>query len=798
MPRRRARNPCATSTAKRCARRTRETRARCIAGARVTGVPAAKVDVWTLIGPSRIDASGGGLATGVLFHMAIPAADPNTLYVSSTTSGVWASADRGNSWRDATGDLPALSIFALAVDAANPSHVFAVLGNTGIYASGNGGGSWTRVGGPPSTMPAITDLVVDPTNAQNLYVRANSAIYRSTDGGASWQVSFGGATSHLIMAPGDSRTLYAGVPGIGIIRTRDSGATWTVLTPGLTTTTTDVRVAPSPVDPAVIYGRFRGGPATVNEIWRSTDGGNSWTLQSTPAVYLSVIKADATAAGRLYVAGVDFFRSDDGGATWVNKPGAHVDHHDCAHDPARPADIYTACDGGLYRATQAENWEFVANGIANVEFYDLAIATQRPELAIGGTQDNGTLITDGSALEWGKVSGGDGGTVAIDPSNAQVMYVMNQYATSIARSVDGGASFVNIGTGLPTGAACFNLRYGVHPNDPGLFLACCGALWRTPVPAIAWTQFFMPPGTPSEGVTCFAIARDDTHYVGTNTGRIYVGTGKGGWQLGFAHPAGSAVIDLVVDTNDAPSIVYAAFGAEPRVYRFRYTPPPVIVATSATSAVSARARAPVELSFGLLRGLGGAPGLLAPTPITAGLPASVAVRTLAVDAMRPLTIYAGTSQGVFRARSNDNGTTWSFSTYSVGMPPADVQALRVQPTTGLMRAATFGRSAYQVLTGAAVGSLLNISGHITFLRVHDVGTGFGRPPNFLDAEVICLLDSVPWMSFGFQLRADGQRAARREMLALLRAAFKANRPISIDYIRTAPRVGTVIRVMRID
>ena len=46
------------------------------------------------------------------------------------------------------------------------------------------------------------------------------------------------------------------------------------------------------------------------------------------------------------------------------------------------------------------------------------------------------------------------------------MYVMNQYATSIARSVNGGTSFTNIGGGLPTGAACFNLRFGVHPNDP--------------------------------------------------------------------------------------------------------------------------------------------------------------------------------------------------------------------------------------------------------------------------------------------------------------------------------------------
>jgi len=27
---------------------------------------------------------------------------------------------------------------------------------------------------------------------------------------------------------------------------------------------------------------------------------------------------------------VDFYRSDDGGVNWVNKPGAHVDHHKLA------------------------------------------------------------------------------------------------------------------------------------------------------------------------------------------------------------------------------------------------------------------------------------------------------------------------------------------------------------------------------------------------------------------------------------------------------------------------------------
>src|SRR5260370_8699529 len=100
-------------------------------------LPAAEMDVWTPIGPTRIDSPGGGLATGVLFHIAIPAADPNTIYVSSPTSGVWASADRGGSWRDACGDLPALTVVALAVDAADPQHVLAALGAMPVYPSAN-------------------------------------------------------------------------------------------------------------------------------------------------------------------------------------------------------------------------------------------------------------------------------------------------------------------------------------------------------------------------------------------------------------------------------------------------------------------------------------------------------------------------------------------------------------------------------------------------------------------------------------------------------------------------------------
>jgi hypothetical protein len=39
--------------------------------------------------------------------------------------------------------------------------------------------------------------------------------------------------------------------------------------------------------------------------------------------------------------------------------------------------------------------------------------------------------------------------------------------------------------------------------------------------------------------------------------------------------------------------------------------------------------------------------------------------------------------------------------------------------------------------------------------VNEVGTGYGPPDDFLDAEVIVWLDSEPEKAFGFQLRNGG-------------------------------------------
>ncbi len=92
------------------------------------------------------------------------------------------------------------------------------------------------------------------------------------------------------------------------------------------------------------------------------------------------------------------------------------------------------------------------------------------------------------------------------------------------------------------------------------------------------------------------------------------------------------------------------------------------------------------------------------------------------------------------------------------------------------------------------GSVIETVGHVSFLRAHELGSGYGKVPNFLDCEVVTQLAEEPLRTFGFQLRADPNEPARREMFDLLRAAFVSGHSIRIDYLTSGPRVGEIIRV----
>lgn len=733
--------------------------------------PTADVDRWVCIGPRLI--TGGSGQGGIVASIAIDRSAPDTIYVGAggsgnlSGSGIWKTVDGGASWQPVGDSMPTLTIAALGIAPSNPSTVFATTSDSGVFRSDDGGGIWRSLTNSPNAEVRWGVVIVSPREATRVWMTAADGIHRSTDGGTTWSLVLnqGEATDLVISNPSPS-TLYAAIFGKGIFQTTNGGDTWTQLTSGLPTSGfKQVTLAICRNAPRSLYAGFSATGGL--QLFRSDDGGATWTQKNTPSdstLFNDTIGVDANDPKFVYVSGINLWRSTDGGVSFTQSTGLHVDFHNLVADPVAPETIYAGNDGGIYKSTnRAQSWTFVGAGLTNVEFYDHALAASDPVFAAGGTQDNGTIKFTGSA-DWTPILGGDGATVAIDPTDPKIIYAMNQGADSVQRTSN-GSSFTDFHKNLPTGAVCNNLEFFIHPRTRTTLIAPCVSLFRTTTttPPGDWQEIFAQP-TPGTVLRAAVDPTTDIYYAGTSDGRIFAGQGGANFQKVFTHPSSAAVTDIDVDPAD-PRVLFVSFDSSgvSRIFKL----------TRMTSGV----------------------GPLSGTPIGNGLPSIVKVQALAFDLGLNFTAYAGTNRGVFRGRATSATGTWSWSLYSVGMPLADVRDLEVHPKTGILSAVTFGRSAFQVNTEPPLGSVLGAEGRITLLRAHDLGTGFGPPNDTLDAEVIVQLDSAPGKSFGFQLRDDAQKAAHRGELDLLRKAFAANRRVRIDFERTGVRSGRIIRTM---
>ena len=108
----------------------------------------------------------------------------------------------------------------------------------------------------------------------------------------------------------------------------------------------------------------------------------------------------------------------------------------------QPGEVWVGCDGGVFRSPDGTAGSFVpvndTLAITQPTYFD-----QHPTsdaIVVTGSQDNGSLRGDGSAL-WRVVRTADGGGVAIDPHNP--LRIMTQFNSGTLYSLlDGGLSGV--------------------------------------------------------------------------------------------------------------------------------------------------------------------------------------------------------------------------------------------------------------------------------------------------------------------------------------------------------------------
>ena len=464
---------------------------------------------WRSIGPFR----GGRSAavTGVK-------GKPNLYYMGAAGGGVWKSHNGGNSWENISDGFFGGSIGAVAVSEWDNNVIYVgggevtVRGNVsygyGVHKSEDAGATWKHMGLPKSKHipririhPKNPDIVFAAVLGDLYQSSSERGVYRTNDGGKNWEqvlfVNSEAGAADLVLDPNNPRILYAttwkirrtpyslesGGEGSSIWKSTDGGHSWSDISSnkGLPIGLWGISgIAVSPVNSNRLWAIIEhknGG------VYRSDDAGKSWELVNKErklrqrAWYYTRIYADPQDEDRVYVLNVSYHRSKDGGKTYETFNAPHGDHHDLWIDPEDNERMIIGDDGGAQVSYDGgENWSTYHNQ-PTAQFYRVTTDNAFPYRIYGAQQDNSTVrishrVGGGFIGErsWEPTAGGESAHLAIDPKDNEIVYG-GSYDGFLTRVDHNNDQIraINVWPDNPMGHGAEGMRYRFQWNFPIFF-----------------------------------------------------------------------------------------------------------------------------------------------------------------------------------------------------------------------------------------------------------------------------------------------------------------------------------------
>ena len=614
-------------------------------------------------------------------------------------AGLFVSTDAGQTWTqraNTAGNPDFHYLNKLAVSHVTPNRLFAAT-RQGLFRSDDAGVNWTHLM-EVETPTGCLDVKVR-TDADELLVSCGSfvasTVYRSADGGDTFapviEDPLMGRTT-LAFAPSDQNIAYAlsatnsadqTVFNMGFYklhRSEDGGATWTVKNSNENENVVNTLLLSNPIFglfPECGWGADR---SFFNQGW-----------------YDNIVQVDPINPDVVWTGGVDLWRSDDAGANfsaasrWWTNPAedpsyAHADQHALVfhpnYDGQTNTTLYVGNDGGVLRTQNAnastldiagmcgapvENavaWTDLNNNYAITQFYHGAVMPDGTAY-LGGTQDNGTLFGDDESgkQDWMMIAGGDGGWVAIDPRNPDIIF-SEFTGLSLQRFDPEQGAWVGATNGIEGGAAFpFITPYIMDVNNPDRLWIGSDRLWRTDDQGDNWVQASAP--TLDESIVSeWAVAPGNSERViaGTNSGMLMISTSASTTdattQWHTIKPTAGYVSDVAISpsNNRVAYVTYSTFGVN-HIWK----------------------TIDGGVTFNAIDNMGEANGL-----------PDIPVNSIVIDPSNRARLFVGTDLGIFV--SVDAGRNWSAD----GSGFANTPVAHLEINNGQLYAFTHGRSAYRV------------------------------------------------------------------------------------------------------
>ncbi|HAF47221.1 MAG TPA: hypothetical protein DCG83_06015 [Cryomorphaceae bacterium] len=295
----------------------------------------------------------------------------------------------------------------------------------------------------------------------------------TTNGGSAWtnplqgQIGSNGTCWDIHMDAGGN---VWGTLGGRVMKSTDGGSTWTEISKssagstGLPRSGGRIMFASASDDADYIYVvQITSGNALAG-VYRTTNGGDTWTKIGQKSTYFDpfcrtqcqgeydlAVGVDPSNKNRIIVGGITVWEWEQGqGWNQVNGFGPyniHADNHDVIWHPTDSSKVYMVNDGGIYFSNNGgTTWQTLNKNYSTTQFYSIGISSDR--YVVGGTQDNGSWVMDGSGntpnegRTLGAVDGfsGDGGFSAVSWLVPKIYFTEYQQGR-IGRSENKGQSF---------------------------------------------------------------------------------------------------------------------------------------------------------------------------------------------------------------------------------------------------------------------------------------------------------------------------------------------------------------------
>ncbi len=266
--------------------------------------------------------------------------DAGSTAVSPTSSSPPVAA--GQEWVDVSANLAGMESYCgnLSFVSARPDRdqVLAGVAGQGLFSRDPGSSEWIEFGrGSASLNHRTSSIIYDPADPARFWESgyyglgappdtSAASVNRTDDDGGTFQGLGSVPGADLVsvdFTDPERQTLLAGIRGeTQVFRSTDGGATWSDVSGGLPTDLGEASF-PHVLDANThLLGTHKGdqGAAAAPGIWRTVDGGGTWTQVFDEGVAGPLL---ASADGNLYwildAGGV--ISSADGGVTWTVLPG---------------------------------------------------------------------------------------------------------------------------------------------------------------------------------------------------------------------------------------------------------------------------------------------------------------------------------------------------------------------------------------------------------------------------------------------------------------------------------------------